>query len=900
MAKKARTESSKSLVIVESPAKARTISKFLGKAYQIEASIGHVRDLPEGTKELPEQYKKTSWGYLGVDVDDNFRPVYVIPKGKSEQVRRLKKCLKDAHELLLATDEDREGEAISWHLREILNPKVPVHRLVFHEITKEAIEQALGNPRTIDENLVKAQETRRIVDRLYGYDVSPLLWKKVRPRLSAGRVQSVAVKLIVEREKERRAFISAAYWDLSGTFARTTGESFQAELVRLDGRRLASGKDFDPATGNLKDAQLVLLDEAQAQALSTRLQGAAFLVQSLDDKPYVSRPSAPFTTSTLQQEANRKLRFTARRTMKVAQSLYENGYITYMRTDSTNLAAEAVEAARNLVASEYGTEYLPPEPRVYRTKVKNAQEAHEAIRPAGHPFTFPEALRGTLSDEEFKIYDLIWKRTVACQMADAQCRRITITLAGDGAEFQASGTVIEFPGYLRAYVEGSDDPQQELADRDVVLPAVSPQEKLDCRSLDVKPHATQPPARYTEATLTRAMEDLGIGRPSTYATIIETIQARDYVVKRGNALVPTWVAFAVNQLLETHLTTLVDYKFTAEMEDDLDAISRGERGHVDYLSQFYFGDGRPGLKPQLASKVDEIDPRTVCSIPIGAPAGEPPIVVRVGKFGPFLEQGDRRASIPDKLAPDELDLKTAMDLLSQSSQGESPLGMCPQTGQPVFLKQGRFGPYVQRGAADNGKPQNASLLKGMKPEDVTLELALKLLSLPRELGPHPESGDAVIAQNGRYGPYIKCGKETRSLPPEVSPLDVDLEQALFLLSQPKPLRRGFGAPREPLRVLGDSPVTGQPVRLLEGRYGKYVSDGTTNATLPKGAVVEAVQLNEALELLAARAGQGPPRGRKAPRRTTRRTKAEAPAEAAASKAPKRKPAARRPAKKTLA
>ncbi|MBI3463721.1 MAG: type I DNA topoisomerase, partial [Planctomycetes bacterium] len=583
MAKKAANPNGKSLVIVESPAKARTISKFLGHDYVIEASIGHVRDLPEGKKEVPAKFKGEEWAYLGVNVNNNFQPVYVIPRQKASQIRKLEGLLKDAKELYLATDEDREGEAISWHLREILKPKVPVHRLVFHEITKEAIQAALLHPRDIDEDLVRAQETRRIVDRLYGYDVSPLLWRKVRRGLSAGRVQSVAVRLIVDRERERMAFVSATYWDLLAQFAKQGGDGFEASLVNVDGRKLASTREFDPATGKLKDPALVWLDQTQAEALASRLRTEIFRVASLEDKPYTTRPFPPFTTSTLQQEANRKLRFTARRTMQVAQSLYENGHITYMRTDSTNLAQVAVDAARNLVREQYGAEYLPDEPRLYKTKVKNAQEAHEAIRPAGHPFELPEALRPALSDDEFKLFDLIWKRTIASQMADARGRRISITVEGGGATFQASGKTIDFAGYLRAYVEGSDDPQAELADQEAVLPSVSVGEQVDLRQLDPKSHTTQPPARFTEATLTRALEELGIGRPSTYAAIIDTILAREYVFKRGNALVPTWVAFAVSQLLESHLASLVDYRFTAKMEDDLDAISRGEAGHVDYL-----------------------------------------------------------------------------------------------------------------------------------------------------------------------------------------------------------------------------------------------------------------------------------------------------------------------------
>ena len=819
----AKNAGGKSLVIVESPAKARTISGFLGRDFVIEASIGHVRDLPQGAKQMPAELKKEAWAYLGVNVNDNFSPVYVVPPGKTEQVRKLRSLVKDAKDLYLATDEDREGEAISWHLREILKPKVPVRRLVFHEITKDAIEEALANPREIDDDLVRAQETRRILDRLYGYEVSPLLWRKVRPKLSAGRVQSVAVKLIVEREKQRMAFVSATYWDLLGRFAKLTGQELEAGLVSYQGRQVPATKDFDSATGKIKDPSLLLLNEQQVAELAQRLRQAEFKVTSVETTPYTSKPYPPFTTSTLQQEANRKLGFTARRTMQAAQSLYENGHITYMRTDSTNLAKVAIDAARELVETQYGREYLPAQPRVYATKVKNAQEAHEAIRPAGHPFAMPESLRGQLSPDEFRLYDLIWKRTVACQMADARGRRITVTIEGGEAVFKVGGKTIDFAGYLRAYVEGSDDPEAELADRETVLPSVEVGEKLDCRELEAKSHTTQPPSRFNEATLTRALEEMGIGRPSTYAAIIDTILARDYVFKRGNALVPTWTAIAVAQLLEGHLPKLVDYQFTAQMEDDLDAISRGEQKSVDYLSRFYFGNGQDGLKKQLEHKSEAIDARDVCRVLVGTPEGEEPIFVRVGRFGPFLQQGERRASIPEGFPPDELTLDKSVEMLGQAAQAEEPLGICPETHKPVFLKTGRFGPYVQRGTPDDGeKPQNASLLKGIKPEDVTLAVALKLLSLPRELGAHPDgsplSGQPIVVSNGRFGPYVKCGSETRSLPSDVSPLDVTLAQAIALLAEPKKARRGFGAPQEPLKTLGESPVTKQPVRLLEGRY----------------------------------------------------------------------------------
>ncbi len=582
----------KSLVIVESPAKARTISKFLGKDYTVEASIGHIRDLPQGAKELPEKFKSEPWAYLGVNVDEDFAPVYIVPADKKKQVNKLKDLLKDVDQLYLATDEDREGEAISWHLFEVLKPKVPVHRLVFHEITKEAIHNALAHPRDIDEGLVRAQETRRILDRLYGFDVSQLLWKKVGRGLSAGRVQSVAVRLIVERERERIAFHSATYFDLLARLATATGQQFNAEMVSYQGRRIPAGKDFDPATGKLKDANFLLLDQPAAEKLVEALRSGNYVVKSVEVKPFVERPKAPFTTSTLQQEANRKMGFTARRTMQVAQSLYENGYITYMRTDSTSLAAEAVQAARDLVQQQYGDAFLHPTPRVYASKVKNAQEAHEAIRPAGHPFQLPETLRGELDHDQFRLFDMIWKRTIACQMADANKERVTVTIEADGAIFQASGTTIKFEGFLRAYVEGSDDPEAELAQQEVLLPAMKEGDRLDLKQLDAKSHTTQPPARYTEASLTRTLEERGIGRPSTYASIIDTIQNREYVFKKGNALVPSWTAFAVIRLLEEHLGSFVDYDFTAQMEDYLDAISRNEHGFIEYLKNFYFAPRR--------------------------------------------------------------------------------------------------------------------------------------------------------------------------------------------------------------------------------------------------------------------------------------------------------------------
>jgi DNA topoisomerase-1 len=875
------------LVIVESPAKARTISKYLGRGFTVEASIGHIRDLPQNAAQIPEKYKEEPWKNLGVNVHDNFTPIYIIPPGKSKQIKLLKDRLKSADALYLATDEDREGEAISWHLLEVLKPKVPVHRLVFHEITKDAIHAALESPRDVDDGLVRAQETRRILDRLYGYEVSPLLWRKVRPKLSAGRVQSVAVRMIVERERERMAFISAIWWDLVGQFAKANGQEISAELISVEGRRIPAGKDFDPSTGKLKSADFMLLDGQKAEALAERVRRGQFQVTKVEDKPYTSKPYPPFTTSTLQQEANRKLGFTARRTMQVAQNLYENGHITYMRTDSTNLAQVAIEDARRLVNEEYGSDYLPAELRVYKSKVKNAQEAHEGIRPAGHPFELPGALRDELNADEFKLFDMIWKRTIASQMADARGRRITITMEGEGCVFQVSGKTIDFPGYLRAYVEGSDTPEAELADQETVLPSVAVGESLKCLAMTAKEHSTQPPNRYSEAALTKSLEERGIGRPSTYASIIDTIQNRNYAFKKGGALVPTWVAFSVVQLLEEHLASLVDYRFTAQMEDDLDAISRGEREYVDYLNSFYFGNGSPGLKPQLENKGSEIDARDISRIWIGTPEGGPPVYVRVGRYSPFVEQGDRTASLPDETPPDEVTLEVALKLLDQAQQGDEPLGMCPVTGKPVYLKVGRFGPYVQRGTPDDEeKPQNASLLKGMDPQQVDLSTALKLLSLPRNLGNHAQLGHPVMAYNGRFGPYVKCGDETRSLPANISPLDVTLDQAMHLLAQPKAQGRGrAAAKREPLKVFDASPVTGKPVQLLDGRYGPYVTDGETNASVPKGTAVEELTFQEALDLLATRAAAGPSK-RKAVKR-------KSPAKAAAASAVKKKAATKR-------
>jgi DNA topoisomerase-1 len=903
MAKK-QAASGRALVIVESPAKAKTIGKYLGKGFHVEASIGHVRDLPQGAKQIPAKYKGESWSNLGVNVNDNFTPIYVVPPGKTKHVKLLKDELSKSDALYLATDEDREGEAISWHLLELLKPKVPVYRLVFHEITKDAIQAAMQGPRDVDEGLVRAQETRRILDRLYGYEVSPLLWRKVRPRLSAGRVQSVAVRLIVERERDRMAFVSGSWWDLIAQFAKTSGESLEAPLMSVSGRKIPSGKDFDSTNGQLKNPELMHLDEAAARALADRIASGQFRVAKIEDKPYTTKPSPPFTTSTLQQECNRKLGFTARRTMQVAQSLYENGHITYMRTDSTNLAKVAIEDARKLVESSYGADHLPAEPRTYKSKVKNAQEAHEAIRPAGHPFELPEAMKTTLNNDEFRLFDLIWKRTIASQMADSRGRRIVVTIEGEECLFQISGKTIDFPGYLRAYVEGSDDPNAELADQEKTLPNLEVGELLRCTALDAKEHSTQPPGRFSEASLTKGLEERGIGRPSTYASIIDTILARQYVFKKASALVPTWVAFSVVRLLEENLGGLVDYAFTAQMEDDLDSISRGETGHIEYLDKFYFGNGAPGLKKQLENKIDEIDPAKISRIYIGKPEDGPEVYVRVGRYSPYVEQGDRTASLKDETPPDEVTLEAALKLLEQAALADEPLGICPETQKPVYLKTGRFGPYIQRGDADDQeeKPQNAGLLKDMVPEQIDLATALQLLSLPRTLGVHPDmppvkdkegkekadprSGKEIQAFNGRYGPYVKCGTETRSLPVDVSPLEVPFEKAVQLLAEPK--RRGRTSQKDPIRVFEKpSPVTEKPVQILDGRFGPYITDGTTNISVRKGMVVEEITYDEALQLLAEKAAQGPAPKKKAAKKKAAKKKAPkkaAPKKKAAKKA----------------
>ena len=829
------------LVIVESPAKARTISGYLGSEFTVESSIGHVRDLPDRASDVPEAQRKR-FGALGVDVEHAFEPYYIVAPDKKKVVAELKKRLSNADELLLATDEDREGEAIAWHLVEVLKPKVPVRRMVFHEITRDAIERALDDTREIDERLVDAQETRRILDRLYGYEVSPVLWKKVMRGLSAGRVQSVATRLVVERERERIAFVTAEYWDLIATF---DPGSFEARLVSVDGRRVAQGRDF-ASTGTLRDPDVLQLGEEEARALATRLEGASFAVRSAEEKPYRRRPAAPFMTSTLQQEASRKLRFSAQTTMRLAQRLYESGHITYMRTDSTTLSESALEAARAQVRQLFGDEFVPAKPRQYERKVKNAQEAHEAIRPAGDRYKTPDELKGALSRDEHALYDLIWRRTLASQMEDALGRtlslRIGATTEKEDVEFGASGTVITFRGFLAAYEEGRDEPSEDTEERR--LPPLSVGNSLEALSLDPEGHATTPPPRFTEATLVRALEERGIGRPSTYAAILSTIVDRGYVFKKGTALVPTFLAFAVVNLLERHFEQLVDFDFTARMEDDLDRIAAGAEERADWLQRFYFGSGGdPGLRKLVTEHLDEIDARAVNSIPIpGSDA-----VVRVGRYGPYLDRNGDRASIPADLAPDELTADKAQELLSQPD-GRS-LGPDPETGREIVVRSGRYGPYVTEVLPDDAeeKPRTASLFSSMSPETVTPEEAQKLLSLPRVVG--EVDGEEVTAQNGRYGPYVKKGSESRSLESEDQLFTVTLDEALALFAQP-PRRRGRRAASGPLRELGEDPTSGRPIVLRSGRFGPYVTDGETNASLRRGDTVEGVSPERAVELLA--------------------------------------------------
>ncbi len=842
-------------MIVESPAKAKTIAGYLGKDYMVESSIGHIRDLPHSAAEVPAAQKQESWARLGVNVDSDFEPLYVVDPKKKTVVSGLKDKLKGADELLLATDEDREGEAIAWHLVQVLNPKVPVRRMVFHEITKAAIERALGETRDIDDRLVDAQETRRILDRLYGYEVSPVLWRKVMKGLSAGRVQSVATRLVVERERERIEFRAAEYWDIVATL---DPGAFDARLTALDGKKVAQGRDF-ARNGELVTKDAVQLDEAGARSLTAALEGAAFAVRSVERKPYTRRPAAPFMTSTLQQEASRKLRFTAQHTMRVAQRLYENGYITYMRTDSTSLSETAIAAARDQARELYGADAVPAEPRHYNRKVKNAQEAHEAIRPAGDRFRTPDEVRAEVDRDEGALYDLVWKRTVASQMADARGETVSVRVgatAADGrdAEFGTAGTVITFRGFMLAYEEGRDE-AVAADEEERRLPPLAEGDALEATALEPESHSTTAPPRYTEATLVHALEERGIGRPSTYASILGTILDRGYVRKAGQALVPTFLAFAVTNLLEQHFGRLVDYEFTALMEDDLDRIASGDEERSAWLRRFYFGGDSDdeGLK-KLVSDLGEIDARSINTIEIGNG-----IELRVGRYGPYIERNGERVTISDEIAPDELTVERAEHLLSQASD-QRELGVNPANGRAISVKNGRYGPYVTEAAEEGEKPRTASLFKSMSPETVTLEDALRLLSLPRVVGVDPADDEEVIVSNGRYGPFVKKGSATRSLESEEQLLTVSLEEALALLAQPK--QRGRRAAAAPLRELGSDPVSGKPLVVKNGRFGPYVTDGETNASLRSSDDVETLTHERAVELMAARRDRGPAKPRR--------------------------------------
>ena len=881
------------LVIVESPAKAKTIAGYLGSGYVVESSIGHIRDLPSNAGEVPEAYRSESWSRLGIDVDNDFKPLYVVPSDKRAQIRKLKQLLKGADELYLATDEDREGEAIAWHLLEVLSPKsgVSVKRMVFHEITPSAIQAAIESPRDLDRRLVDAQEARRLLDRLYGYEVSPVLWKKVLPRLSAGRVQSVATRIVVERERERMAFTAADYWSLSAEF-RVLGDLdpgdhpiFSASLTAVDGAKVASGKDFTTA-GQLRSPDTVHLDEEAAHALARGLADAEIAVRAVEVKPYRRRPAAPFMTSTFQQEAGRKLRLSSAMAMRAAQSLYEKGYITYMRTDSTTLSETALRAARAAVSERYGASYLPDKPRHYTKKVKNAQEAHEAIRPSGDRFRSPEEVRAEVPQMEARVYELIWQRTVASQMTDTVGETVHVDLGGttdDGrdAAFSAAGTVITHEGFRRVYTEGTDD-EDDQTEAERRMPSLAAGDPLGIDELVPSGHSTQPPARYTEASLVRRLEELGVGRPSTYAAIMNTIVERGYVWKKGSALVPSFTAFSVVTLLEQHFPNLVDYAFTARMEDDLDGIASGDREAVPWLSRFYFGptDGDPdddsahgvakyGLRTAVSDRLGDIDARAVNSIPIGSDENGEPVVARVGRYGPYVQCGEERASLPDDLPPDELSLDRALSFITAPS-GDRTLGDDPETGLAVVVRSGRFGPYVQVGdEPGNGgeKPKRASLLASMQPETVTLDDALKVLSLPRVVGTDPADGTEVVVQNGRYGPYLSKGKENRSLESEDQLFTITLEKCLELLTQPR-RRRGQTA-KPPLRELGPDPATDKPMVVKDGRFGPYVTDGEVNASLGKGDSAESLTVEQASELLQVRrdkvaAGGGKPAARRKP------------------------------------
>jgi DNA topoisomerase-1 len=891
------------LVIVESPTKAKKIQPYLGNDYVVESSVGHIRDLPRGAADVPAKYKGESWARLGVDVDNQFQPLYIVTPEKKGKVSELRDALKTVDEVLLATDPDREGEAIAWHLLDTLKPKVPVRRMVFHEITEPAIRAAAANLRDLDQDLVDAQETRRILDRLYGYEVSPVLWKKVMPKLSAGRVQSVATRIIVQRERERMQFVAAGYWDIAATLdagAQASPRTFAARLVAVDGDRIATGRDFGP-DGRLRssgDGAARVLDEASARRLAEALQGRGLAVSSVESRPYTRKPYAPFMTSTLQQEAGRKLRFSAERTMRSAQRLYENGYITYMRTDSTTLSESAIDAARAQARELYGDAYVSPTPRQYTRKVKNAQEAHEAIRPSGETFRTPGQIAREVDGDDFRLYELIWQRTVASQMADARGTTVSVRIigtAGTGEEvtFAASGRTITFAGFLKAYVETVDDQAGgEADDAESRLPELTQGQPLTAVELRPDGHTTNPPARYTEASLVKSLEELGIGRPSTYASIIKTIQDRGYVWKKGSALVPSWVAFAVVGLLEHHFGRLVDYDFTAAMEDELDAIASGTNSRLTWLNGFYFGGAQGsegsvaragGLKKLVGANLEEIDAREINSIPM---FGD--VVVRVGRYGPYLERvrdgQSQRANLPDDLPPDELTPEVAEQLFSVPQEGRS-LGVDPLTGHEIVAKEGRYGPYVTEilpeapdgSAKKKAKPRTGSLFTDMSLDTVTLEQAVQLLSLPRVVGVDPDSGEDITAQNGRYGPYLRKGTDSRSLSSEEQLFTVALDEALEIYRQPKQRGRRAAAATPALRELGADPATGKPMVIKDGRFGPYVTDGETNASLRKGDAVDEITDERAADLLAER-----------------RAKAPAPKKPAA----KRAPAKRAPAKKS--
>ncbi|TPG31209.1 type I DNA topoisomerase [Mycolicibacterium hodleri] len=921
------------LVIVESPTKARKIAGYLGSSYIVESSRGHIRDLPRAAADVPAKYKSEPWARLGVNVDADFEPLYIISPEKKSTVSELKSLLKDVDELYLATDGDREGEAIAWHLLETLKPRIPVKRMVFHEITESAIQAAANDPRDLDIDLVDAQETRRILDRLYGYEVSPVLWKKVAPKLSAGRVQSVATRIIVQRERERMAFRTAGYWDVTAELDASVSDAqaapprFMAKLNTVDGKRVASGRDFDSLGGLRKPDEVLVLTESAASALAGGLRGAQLSVASVEQKPYTRRPYPPFMTSTLQQEAGRKLRFSSERCMSIAQRLYENGYITYMRTDSTTLSETAINAARNQARQLYGEEYVHPTARQYTRKVKNAQEAHEAIRPSGDVFQTPGQLHSALDNDEFRLYELIWQRTVASQMADARGTTLSLRIAGTATSgeqvvFSSSGRTITFAGFLKAYVESLDEQAGgEADDAESRLPNLTQGQRVDATDLTADGHTTSPPARFTEASLIKSLEELGIGRPSTYSSIIKTIQDRGYVHKKGSALVPSWVAFAVIGLLEQHFGRLVDYDFTAAMEDELDEIASGNERRTNWLNNFYFGGEHGaegsiarsgGLKKLVGGNLEEIDAREVNSIKMFEDDQGRMINVRVGRNGPYLERmvadedagaGElkpQRANLKDELTPDELTLELAEKLFSTPQEGRS-LGVDPVSGHEIVAKDGRYGPYVtevlpappedpEDGApAKKGKkpptgpkPRTGSLLQSMDLETVTLDDALKLLSLPRVVGTDPTNNEEITAQNGRYGPYLKRGTDSRSLANEDQMFTITLDEALKIYSEPK--RRGRqGAATPPLRELGNDPVSEKPMVIKDGRFGPYVTDGETNASLRKGDDVMSITDGRASELLADRRARGPVK-KKAP----------------VKKAAKKSPAKKAPAKKAAA